>query len=47
MAEEDTIVSLDEIPDDEIDNDINLALLVGKVLSNRSYNFEALKRTLT
>lgn len=45
MAEEENIVDLDEIPNDDLNYDINLAL-VRKVLTIRSYKFKALKRTL-
>lgn len=44
-AEEECSVALDDVPVDEIAKDLNLAL-VGKLLSVRTHNFEAMKRTL-
>lgn len=38
-------MALDDVTSDELSEDINLAL-IGKVMNVRSYNFEALKRTL-
>lgn len=42
MTEEDSIISLDDVEGDAIDQNISLAL-VGKVLTTGSYNFEALR----
>lgn len=44
-ATEDNIVELGEIEDEAIETSMNMAV-VGKVITMRSYNFEALKRTL-
>lgn len=44
-VEENQTISLDDIPDSENKHDFALAL-VGKVMTRRSFNFEALKRTL-
>ena len=43
--EEDQLIALNDIPEDQNHQDLSLAL-VGKVLTGRSYNVEALKRTL-
>ncbi|XP_019102985.1 uncharacterized protein LOC109133730 [Beta vulgaris subsp. vulgaris] len=43
--DESSIVSFDDEPDLQEDDNLNLSL-VGKVLNVRSYNFEAMKRTL-
>lgn len=44
-AEENQSINLDDIPDNENSQDFALAL-IGKVVTVRSFNFEALKRTL-
>lgn len=45
MAEEDQAITFDKIPETDTIHDMALTL-VGKVLTVRTYNFEALKRTL-
>ena len=44
-AEENRSIAFDDIPDTENNQDIAL-VLIGKVVTVRSFNFEALKRTL-
>lgn len=43
--DESSIVSFDDEPESKDDANLNLSL-VGKLLNFRSYNFEAMKRTL-
>ena len=43
--EEDNIVELGAVPKNPTDNDFDMAI-VGKVMTRRPYNFEALKRTM-
>ncbi|KAL2925586.1 Echinoderm microtubule-associated protein-like 5 [Bienertia sinuspersici] len=44
--EEDGEIDLDDIPDDEMENQVSLAL-VGKLITKTSFNIEAMKNVLS